>query len=97
MHVESEILISRPPAEVFDYLARAERLPEYVADFASVKQASDGEPGLGTQYSYEMVRGQTEGTFEWTEFEPGPAFAGGPCQARRAWGSNSVHSKVPSV
>ena len=76
MHVESEILISRPPAEVFDYLARAERLPEYVADFASVKQASDGEPGLGTQYSYEMVRGQTEGTFEWTEFEP---------HARLAW------------
>jgi uncharacterized protein YndB with AHSA1/START domain len=70
MHLEEQTTIERPRAEVFDYLARAERLPEYVDAFAWVRQASEGEPALGTQYSYKMARGQAEGTFEWTEFEP---------------------------
>lgn len=69
MHVESEIEIARPREEVFDYLARAERLPEYVEEFASVRQEGEGEPARGTSYSYEMKRGQAKGTFEWTEFE----------------------------
>ena len=84
MQVESEITVERPPAEVFEYIAHAEYLPEYVTDFASVQQASDGEPGLGTQYRYTMNRGG-EGTFEWTRFEPtgrlewhGPAVKAGP-------------------
>jgi uncharacterized protein YndB with AHSA1/START domain len=85
MQVESEITIAKPPAEVFDYLARAECLPEYVTDFESVRQVSDGEPAIGTRYSYKMSRGQAEGTFEWTGFEPathlawqGPAVKAGP-------------------
>jgi uncharacterized protein YndB with AHSA1/START domain len=70
MQIESEITVEMPRAEVFDYIARGERLPEYVTDFAWVRQASDGEPARGTTYSYKMARGQAEGTFEWTEFEP---------------------------
>ena len=70
MRVEAETTIRRPPAEVFAYLARAERLPEYVTEFASVEQLSDGEPRQGTEYGYKMARGQAEGTFEWTEFQP---------------------------
>jgi uncharacterized protein YndB with AHSA1/START domain len=68
MHLEAEITIQRPRADVFDYLAHAEHLPEYVTDFASVKQLSDGTPRQGTEYGYEMVRGQVQGTFQWTEF-----------------------------
>jgi uncharacterized protein YndB with AHSA1/START domain len=68
MHVEAETTIARPPAEVFDYLAHGERLPEYVTDFESVEQASAGEPALGTEYRYKMKRG-AQGTFEWTEFQ----------------------------
>ena len=85
MHIESEITVERPRAEVFDYIARGERLPEYVTEFAWVKQESDGEPALGTGYSYEMRRGQAKGTWEWTEFEPhsrlawhGPPAKSGP-------------------
>ena len=85
MHVEAEITVGRPRAEVFDYIARAERLPEYVSDFAWVKQDSPGEPARGTTYSYKMERGQAEGTFEWTDFEPhtrlawhGPPAKAGP-------------------
>jgi uncharacterized membrane protein len=84
MQVESEITIARPQQDVFDYIARAEYLPEYVSDFASVKQVSAGQPALGTAYSYEMNRG-AEGTFQWTRFEPssrlaweGPAVKAGP-------------------
>jgi len=70
---------------VFDYIARAERLPEYVVEFAWCRQASEGEPTRGTTYEYKMSRGQAEGTFEWTEFEPhtklawhGPPAKSGP-------------------
>ena len=70
MHVEAETTIRRPRGEVFTYLAHGERLPEYVTEFASVEQLSDGEPRQGTEYGYKMARGQAEGTFQWTEFEP---------------------------
>jgi uncharacterized protein YndB with AHSA1/START domain len=85
MHVEAETTVDRPRAEVFDYIAHAERLPEYVTQFAWVKQDSEGEPQHGTRYSYKMEQGQAEGTFDWTEFEPhsrlawhGPPAKAGP-------------------
>ena len=84
MQVEAEISIARPRAQVFDYLARSEHLPDYATDFVWVKQTTHGEPGLGTEYSYKMKRG-TEGTFTRTEFEPhdrlawhGPSAKAGP-------------------
>ena len=74
MQVETEITIGRSAPDVFDYVAHAECLPEYVSDFDTVSQASEGEPALGTQYRYRMKRG-AEGTFEWTRFEPNSALA----------------------
>jgi len=70
MQIESEITIERPRAEVFEHIARGERLPEYVTEFAWVKPASEEGPEKGSSYSYKMARGPAEGTFEWTEFEP---------------------------
>jgi uncharacterized membrane protein len=84
MQIESEITVQRPAQEVFDYIAHAEYLPEYVSDFESVQQTSEGAPALDTQYSYKMKRG-AEGTFRWTRFEPtshlaweGPPVKAGP-------------------
>jgi uncharacterized protein YndB with AHSA1/START domain len=84
MQIESEITIARPAADVFSYIARAEDLPGYVTDFETVVQESEGEPSVGTRYSYKMRRGGA-GSFEWTEFEPssrlvwhGPAVKAGP-------------------
>jgi uncharacterized protein YndB with AHSA1/START domain len=84
VQVETDIVIAKPPAEVFAYIARAEDLPKYVTDFESVTQETEGEPRVGTRYSYTMRRG-AQGTFEWTEFEPssrlawrGPAVKAGP-------------------
>ena len=88
MQVESEITVGRPAETVFDYVARAEYLPEYVTDFAWVKQASEGEPGAGTQYSYKMARGQAEGTFQWTRFEP---------PSRLAWNGPAVRSGLGTM
>src|SRR3954463_9542366 len=85
MHVEAETTVDRPRSEVFDYIAHAERLPEYVTEFAWVRQDTEGEPAPGTRDSYKMARGQAAGTFDWTEFEPpsrlawhGPPAKAGP-------------------
>src|SRR5205085_145947 len=75
MQIGSEITIARPSQEVFDYIAHAEYLPEYVTDFASVTQTSEGDPEAGTEYSYTMARGQAQGTFQWTRFEPASTLA----------------------
>jgi uncharacterized protein YndB with AHSA1/START domain len=84
MQIESEITIGRTAPDVFAYLAHAEDLPGYVTDFEMVSQDTEGDPGVGTRYSYKMTRG-ARGTFEWTEFEPtshlawhGPAVKAGP-------------------
>jgi uncharacterized protein YndB with AHSA1/START domain len=74
MQVETEITVDRSTQDVFDYVAHAECLPEYVADFDEVTQDSEGEPSLGTEYRYKMKRG-AEGTFKWTRFEPTSALA----------------------
>ena len=74
MQIESEVEVSRPRSDVFDYIAHAEYLPKYVTDFETVTQVSDGEPGVGTRYSYKMGRG-AQGTFEWTRFEPASQLA----------------------
>ena len=74
MQVETEITIGRPAQAVFDYVAHAECLPEYVSDFDEVAPTSEGDPALGTRYRYTMKRG-AQGTFEWTRFEPGSALA----------------------
>ena len=88
IRTEGDITINRPRAEVFDYLAHGERLPEYIDDFELVAHEQDGEPAQGHVYSYRMKRG-AEGTFEWSEFRPhdrlawtGPAVKQGPGSMR---------------
>jgi uncharacterized membrane protein len=87
VEVQAEITIQRSPLEVHDYIAHAERLPEYVKEFAWVKQTSAGDPALGTQYSYKMARGPAEGTFEWSEFERARLAWKGPPASAGAMGS----------
>jgi len=69
MHIEADTVIARPSSEVFDHIARGERLPEYMTEFSWVRQVGTSQPALGTNYEYKMARGQAAGTFEWTEFE----------------------------
>jgi uncharacterized protein YndB with AHSA1/START domain len=89
IHTEAETTINRPRSEVFEYLAHAERLPEYIDDFEKVVHEEQGEPAAGHVYSYRMKRGGVEGTFEWKEFAPhdklawsGPPAKSGPGSMR---------------
>jgi uncharacterized protein YndB with AHSA1/START domain len=88
IHTEAETTINRPRSEVFEFLAHAEHLPEYVDDFATVSHEEPGEPARGHVYSYRMKRGGVEGTFEWKEFEP---------HDRLAWSGPSVKSGPGSM
>jgi uncharacterized protein YndB with AHSA1/START domain len=88
IHTEAEITINKPRSEVFDFIAHAERLPEYVDDFETVNHEEPGDPARGHVYSYKMKRG-AEGTFEWKEFQPhdrlawsGPKVSQGPGSMR---------------
>jgi uncharacterized protein YndB with AHSA1/START domain len=88
IHTEAEITIDRPRSEVFEFLARGERLPEYIDEFETVTHEEPGEPARGHVYSYRMKRG-AEGTFEWKEFQPhdklawsGPRVKQGPGSMR---------------
>lgn len=88
IRTEAEITIERARSEVFEFLSRGERLPEYIDDFETVTHEDPGEPARGHVYSYKMKRG-AEGTFEWKEFHPydqlgwsGPAVHQGPGSMR---------------
>jgi uncharacterized protein YndB with AHSA1/START domain len=70
VRVETEISVDRARPEVFEYLRDAKRLPEYMTEFATVEQVSEGAPRTGTTYRYTMAAGQAEGSFEWTKFVP---------------------------
>ena len=82
MHRTAQITIVRPRADVFDYLARSEHLPDYAGDFIWVKQTSTGAPGPGTEYEYQMKRG-IHGTFHRSEYTPHTtlAWSGPPAKA----------------
>ena len=89
IHTEAETTINRPRSEVFNFLAHAEHLPDYVDDFEAVAHEEPGDPARGHVYSYKMKRGGVEGTFEWTEFQPhdklawsGPRVKSGPGSMR---------------
>src|SRR3954465_14453696 len=89
IHTEAETTINRPRNEVFEFLAHAETLTEYVNDFETVSHEEPGEPARGDGYSYRMKRGGVEGTFEWKEFQPydklawsGPRVKQGPGSMR---------------
>lgn len=82
MHRSAQITVARPRADVFEYLADAERLPDYAGDFVWVKQLSAGPPGDGTEYVYQMKRG-IHGTFHRSEYTPHTtlAWAGPPAKS----------------
>jgi uncharacterized protein YndB with AHSA1/START domain len=87
VRAEAEITVARPRPEVFAYLRDARQLPEYMGDFESVEQVSEGSPRAGTQYRYRMARGQAEGTFEWTKFVPSSHLAWSGPAVRAGMGS----------
>jgi uncharacterized membrane protein len=87
VRAESDITVARARPEVFEYLRDAQRLPEYMTEFASVEQVTEGPPRAGTQYRYRMARGPAEGSFEWTKLVPSSHLAWSGPAARTGLGS----------
>jgi len=69
--VQGDIVIERPMAEVFDFVADERNEPRYNPQMSSVEQLSDGEIGRGTRFGADVVSGgrQLPIVIEFTTFE----------------------------
>jgi hypothetical protein len=71
VRVEGEIVIDRPAAEVFDFVADERNEPRYNPKMRRAEQVSEGPIGAGTRYRAELVSmGRTiEMDIEFTGYE----------------------------
>jgi uncharacterized protein YndB with AHSA1/START domain len=69
---EETVVISRPPQEVFEFLANFENLSSFDAFVTASGQVRDGPPGLGTRGrgTTRYMGQQFDWMVEFTEFEP---------------------------
>jgi uncharacterized protein YndB with AHSA1/START domain len=55
VEVKGEIVIDRPPEEVFDLVADEENEPQYNPQMRRAEQISEGPIGIGTRFRAETV------------------------------------------
>jgi uncharacterized protein YndB with AHSA1/START domain len=69
--IAGEIIINRPIAEVFDFVADERNEPRYNAAMVRAEQLSEGPIGVGTRFQTELsTRGKTMPmVVEFTEYE----------------------------
>ena len=65
-----EVEIERSPSEVWSLIADEERLPEWFAEFESVRKESDGPDGIGTILRYTLKPGRRSDIIEIVEWDP---------------------------
>ena len=72
MRVERTIMIARPPADVFRYVADVRNDPTWHTDVLNVRSSSD-VVGVGTVFDVKVKpsMGVSEGTMTVSRFEPG--------------------------
>ena len=71
VRVQGEIVIERPPTEVFDFVANGENEPRYNPQMRSAEKITEGPIGVGTSFRAELTgRGRVVPmTIEFTGFE----------------------------
>lgn len=71
VEVKGEIVIDRPPDEVFNFVANEENEPQYNPHMRVAKKTTNGPIGVGTTFRAEMTRwGRVVPmTIEFTEFD----------------------------
>jgi len=71
INIEESIIINRPVAEVFAFVANFENHPRWESNFQKVKLINSTPNGVGTKYQCELkLPGQTAtSVFEITEYE----------------------------
>jgi uncharacterized membrane protein len=74
MDVRTDVEVSRPAGEVFEYLADAENMPRWMKAFTAVEKLGDGPIGPGTEFRYLDRRG-IDSTFEWSVYRPASELA----------------------
>lgn len=69
--VKGEVMIARPPQDVFDFVANAENEPRYNPHMRLAKKVTDGPIGVGTSFRQEITgrRKIYPMTTEFTEFD----------------------------
>lgn len=69
--VQGEIVIDRPPDEVFDFVADEENEPRYNPQMRLAKKVTEGPIGVGTSFRAEMTgRGRVVPmTIQFTEYD----------------------------
>jgi uncharacterized membrane protein len=69
--VEESVVISRPPEEVFDYLAQANNLPVWDSSIVQAEQVGAGPVGVATRWrgTSKILGRRFEWTTELTEFD----------------------------
>jgi uncharacterized membrane protein len=69
--VEESVVIARPPAEVFDYLAKAANLPEWDSSIVQAEQVGAEAVGVGTRWrgTSKILGRRFEWATEITEFD----------------------------
>ena len=91
INVQESIVINRPIAEVFAFVANFENHPKWESNFQKVKLLTTTPSGIGTQYQCDMkLPGQTATSkFEITEYEVNKkiAFEGEPAGPAKPDGS----------
>lgn len=71
MKFTNVVIINRPRAEVFAYLAHFEKIPEWNYAISETRQLTSGPVGVGTRYrQLRTVPSASEEEFEVVEFEP---------------------------
>ena len=71
--IDETVVIARPPAEVFDFLMRAENLPRWDSSMLECVQVGSGVVTVGTRYrgASTVLGRRIEWTTEVVEFVPG--------------------------
>ena len=73
VHADNEVLVERPPAEVFAFLADAENDPAWRPGVLDIARVSGDGPGAGARYR-QGVRGpggrRIDADVETTSYEP---------------------------
>ena len=70
VEVAIEIEIARPREAVWEFIADPARSHEWLEEFVSSHQVSEGPPGVGSVVSYTIKPGPRTGTFEVVEWDP---------------------------
>ena len=65
-----EVEIERPPPTVWSFVTDTERLPEWLGEFESAHEESEGPRGVGTVVHYTLKPGHRSGTFDIVEWDP---------------------------